>query len=392
MSLNFLTMQDVELHDKRILIREDFNVPIADGVIQSDLRIRAALPGIKSALAANCQVLLMSHLGRPDAGAWRAEFSLQPVATYLQNLLGQPVKFIRDWFEVQIDPTDKIVLFENVRFLQGETTNDPQLAKRMASLCDIFVLDAFGSAHRAHSSTVGVAEFAPQAVAGPLVVAEVQALDKIMRNPQRPLVAIIGGAKVSSKLAVLQVLINKVDILIIGGGMANTMLAAQGYNVGDSLYEPALLNVARELLVKANQEQCQILLPTDVVTQDGTSKDISAIDDHDKILDIGTKTIANYTNMILAAATVLWNGPLGVFEEPMFANGTAKIAQAVARSRAFSVAGGGDTLAAIDKFKLVEQISYISTGGGAFLEYIESANLPAIMALINKQQYAATPH
>ena len=372
---NLLTLNDVDLNNKRVLIREDFNVPIADGKVQSDLRVRASIPGIKQALAAGAKVGLMSHLGRPVVGNWEAQYSLQPVAEILENLLQIPVKFIRNMFDQNVAVTDNLILYENVRFLKGETENDPELARKMAQLCDVFVMDAFGSAHRAHASTVGVAEFAPIAVAGPLLMQEIMALDKIMLNPQPPVVAIIGGAKVSTKLSVLTSLIKIVDTLIVGGGMANTLLAAQGTDIGDSLCEPDLYSTAKELLLTAQQQNCQVLLPLDYMLE-GT-----------KILDIGAKTIAKYIEVINNAKTIIWNGPLGVFENPKFANGTHEIAQAIAASAAFSVVGGGDTLAALDQFKLSAKISYISTGGGAFLEYIEGKSLPAIAVLINKRKF-----
>lgn len=384
MRQNFLTLSPQQINGKRILMREDFNVPISDGIVQNDLRIRAAVPGIKQALSANGQVLLMSHLGRPTAGTWDCEYSLYPVALCLEKLLGMPVKFVKNWFDGTIQPQDRLVLLENVRFLPGEIENDAALSRNMASLCDVFVMDAFGSAHRAHASTVGVANFAPIAVAGPLLEAEVNALDQIMQNPKHPVVAVIGGAKVSTKLEVLQSLVNIVDVLIIGGGMANTILAAQGYEVGASLCEKNLIAEVVKLLKLADKHQCKILLPIDVVTQNSVIKDLDTIVASDQIMDIGPKTTQNYIAEIMNAATILWNGPLGVFEDPRFAAGTTHIAQAIANSSAFTVAGGGDTLAAIDKFNLTEKISYISTGGGAFLEYIEGKTLPAIQALINK--------
>lgn len=372
MQRKFLTLDDVTLTEQRVLFREDFNVPIQSGVVQSDLRIRAALPGIERALRANASVMLMSHLGRPEAGFWQEQFSLQPIVKILENLLGIRIQFIRDWFNTEIKPESKLIVFENVRFLTGETENNPALAKKMAALCDIFVMDAFGSAHRAHASTVGVAEFAPIAVAGPLLTEEVAALDKIMLNPESPVVAVIGGAKVSTKLSILQSLTLVADVLIVGGGMANTLLAAQGYPVGNSLYEPDLIPNAKQLMELAEKNNCQLLLPIDVVSNGG------------QILDIGPKTIQLYSDIIKKAATILWNGPMGVFENPSYADGTNQIAKAIADSSAYSVAGGGDTLAAIDKLCLTEKISYISTGGGAFLEYIEGQQLPAIQALCNR--------
>jgi len=383
MSLPFLTVDDVSLSGKRVLVREDFNVPIVNGVIQSDLRIRAAIPGLKKILTEAKQVILMSHLGRPEAGVWQEEYSLQPVAIRLAELLQHEVSFSRDW---PPDANDKLVLLENVRFKVGEVENSPALAQQMAQLCDVFVMDAFGSVHREHASTMGVAEYAPLAVAGPLLAAEVAAIDKIMLTPQRPLVAIIGGAKVSTKLAILQSLLTIVDVLLIGGGMANTLLAAQGYNVGASLYEPELRQTAREFLDKAQTTKTKVLLPVDVITQDGLNKDLQAIGTQDKILDIGKKTIELYTDNIANAVTILWNGPLGVFEEPKFANGTIAVAQDIAQSRAFSVIGGGDTLVIIDKLQIADKISYISTGGGAFLEYLEGRSLPGIKVLAKQRK------
>lgn len=367
-----LTLDDISLSGQRVLFREDFNVPIQSKVVQSDIRIRAALPGIKRALQANASVMLMSHLGRPEAGVWQEQFSLRPVVKVLENLLDMPIQFVDDWLNTDFRQESKVVLFENVRFLIGETENDPVLAKKMAQLCDIFVMDAFGSAHRAHASTVGITEFAPIVVAGPLLAAEIAALDKIMLKPKSPVVAVIGGAKVSTKMAVLQALTTVADILIVGGGMANTLLASQGYPVGGSLYEPDLIPKALELMSLAQQNNCRILLPVDVVSDDG------------KIFDIGPQTIQIYSETIASAATILWNGPMGLFENPAYANGTNQIAKAIANSAAYSVAGGGDTLAAIDNLCLTDKISYISTGGGAFLEYIEGQRLPAIQALYDR--------
>jgi phosphoglycerate kinase len=386
MDLQFLTLEDVNLNGKRVLMREDFNVPIKDGKIQSDLRIRAALPGIKYALDQKAKVMLMSHLGRPEEGAWQAEYSLEPIAACLQDLLGKPVKFVKDMFGTAIATEEQVVLFENVRFLQGETENAADLAQKMAKLCDVFVLDAFGSAHRAHASTVGVAEFAPTAVAGPLIVQEVLALNRVLNNPKSPVLGIIGGAKVSSKLNLLEVLLSKLDVMIIGGGMANTILAAQGLEVGASLYEKELIPMAANFLQKAKQQQCEVLLPIDVIIQDGQNKDVKALTASDKIFDIGIKTQQLFQQAISKAATILWNGPMGVFEDARFAQGTLEIATAVANSNAFTVAGGGDTLAAIDKMQLANKFSYISTGGGAFLEYLENGTLPAIQALIQKRK------
>lgn len=382
MGAKFLTLNGQNIDGKRILMREDFNVPIVNGEVQNDLRIRAALPGIKQALAANGQVILMSHLGRPVAGMPQKEYSLRPVAKCLEKLLSMPVKFIEDWFAPNaILATDKLVLLENVRFLKGEVENDPVLSQQMAKLGDVFVMDAFGSAHRAHASTVGITDYVPLVVAGPLLAAEIQALDRIMQNPLHPIIAVIGGSKVSTKLDVLQSLILKTDTLIIGGGMANTLLAAQGHDVGASLYEPNLIPTAQKLLQLASANKCKILLPTDVVIQDGSNKQLSEIQASDKIMDIGSDTIQVFSDAISLGATIIWNGPLGVFEDSRYAAGTEAVAVAIAQSKAFSIAGGGDTLAAVEQFNLNNKISYISTGGGAFLEYIEGKTLPAIQAL-----------
>jgi len=381
-------MDDVPLDNKRVLFREDFNVPIAGMLVQNDLRIRAALPGIKQALAAKAQVHLISHLGRPEAGSWDAQFSLQPVAKCLERLLSVPVAFVKDLLKPDFLPTDKIILYENIRFLRGELENSDYLAKQMASLCDVFVFDAFASAHRAHASTVGITEYASIAVAGPLLTQEVIALDKIMRNQTKPVVAIIGGSKVSSKFEILLSMVSLVDVLIVGGGLANTLIAAMGNEVGCSLFEPDLIDSAKNLLFAAKSNGCQILAPTDVIVQDGTQKDCADILKSDKIMDIGSKTLFTYVAAINNAKTILWNGPLGVFEDPNFANGTRRVAEAIANSQAFSVAGGGDTVAAIEQFKITDKISYVSTGGGAFLEYIEGEELPAISALIKKSKHS----
>lgn len=386
MTLQFKTLQDVSVKDMRVLIREDFNVPVASGVVKSDLRIRAAIPGIKQILKDAAQVILMSHLGRPEPGILQPAFSLQPVAERLQYLMEFPVTFVKEWPPKSIKPNDGLVLLENVRFLRGEVENDPELAKTMADLCDIFVMDAFGSAHRAHASTVGVIEFAPMAVAGPLLTSEVVALERGMKDPKHPVLAVIGGAKISSKLDVLQSLISMVDAVIIGGGMANTFLAAQHKTIGSSLYEPDLLGKARDLLTLAEQKGCTLLLPIDCVTQNGEQKGLDDVRANDKIVDIGTATRKLFTQQILQAATILWNGPMGVFEDARFAQGTKDIAKAIANSKAYSIVGGGDTLSAIDQINITSKFSYISTGGGAFLEYIEGKSLPAIAALINKSK------
>jgi phosphoglycerate kinase len=384
MTLNILTLNDVPLYGKRVLIREDFNVAIEDGKVINDMRIRAALPGIQQALAAGAQVLLMSHLGRPEAGIYQEKFSLKPVAARLEELLQHSVSFFS---KLQpIPKTCSLALYENVRFLVGETENSPALAQEMANLCDIFVMDAFGSAHRAHASTVGVAEFAPIAVAGPLLMQEVTALDRIMRHPQHPLLTIVGGAKISGKIQTLHSLITISDTLLIGGGMANTFLAAQGFNVGASLYEPDQVPRAIELLKLAQQHSCDIILPQDVVINEGINKPVAAVTSTEQILDIGIKTSAAFAALIQHAKTILWNGPLGVFADPRYAAGTKKIAQAVAESSAYSVVGGGETITALEQFNYADAMSYISTGGGAFLEYLEGNSLPAIKVLTKKNE------
>lgn len=378
-----LTMQDVDLKDKRVLIREDFNVPMEAGSISSDQRIRAALPGIKYALEQGAQVLLMSHLGRPRAGKWEQEYSLKPVAERLEQLLNIPVTFIVDGLEPAAAHC-KLVLYENVRFLSGETENDSQLAQQMAKLCDVFVMDAFGSAHRAHASTEGVAHYAPVAVAGPLLLREIIAIDQLLLDPEHPVVAILGGAKISDKINAVTALLDIADTLLIGGGMANTFLAAQGFNVGASLCEVDQIPQAKKLLELAPEKNCLIILPIDGVVADGTAKAISDIDATDKILDIGPRSTKEFIKEIEAARTILWNGPVGVFQEPMFAIASNEIAQTIANSDAYSIAGGGETISAIEEFNLTDDFSYISTGGGAFLEYLEGRSLPAILALTRK--------
>lgn len=383
-----IKMQDVSLNGKRVLIREDFNVPLKNGVITSDARIRAALPTIQSALEAGAAILLMSHLGRPTEGQFDAESSLKPVADHLETLLQQPVKLVKDWLNgVDVKPGD-IVLCENVRFNVGEKSDDETLARQMAALCDVFVMDAFGTAHRAQASTHGVAKFAPIACAGPLLVAELDALGKALKEPKGPVVAVVGGSKVSTKLTVLEALADKVDHLIVGGGIANTFLAANGVNVGKSLYEPDLINQAKALMSKMKAKGGSVPMPTDVAVATEFSdkavcifKDLSETSDEDMIFDVGPDTADTYLDLMQNAGTIIWNGPVGVFEFPNFANGTKKLGEAIATSKAFSIAGGGDTLAAIDQFKLTNNISYISTGGGAFLEFVEGKVLPAVAIL-----------
>lgn len=377
-----LTLADINCNGKKVLIREDFNVPIEAGKILDTTRIKAAIPGIQQILKQNGQVILMSHFGRPKEGIWQEEYSLLQIKPCLEQLLQEDVTFLKEW-PPEIPDDSKIILLENVRFLTGEVENSPTLAKQMASLCDIFVFDAFGSAHRAHASTVGVVKYVKLAAMGPLVAQEVAALNTVMHNPKTPVVAIIGGAKVSSKLKVLQTLKNIVDVLIVGGGMANTLLAAKGIDVGQSLYEADMLQAAKELLQQNFNSACEIVLPVDVVTESTQVKELHSLAAQDKILDIGSATIELYSSYIRDAATILWNGPLGMFENPKFAKGTYELAECIANSRAYTVAGGGETLAAIANLGLENKFTYLSTGGGAFLEYIENASLPAIDALIN---------
>ena len=385
--MTVLKMSDLDLAGQRVLIREDLNVPIADGEVSSDARIRAALPTIEAALAANAAVMLMSHLGRPTEGQPDAKFSLRPVARRLGELLGRDVPLIEDWIDgADVAPGD-IALFENVRFLAGEKSCDDALARKMAALCDIFVMDAFGTAHRAQASTYGVAEHARLACAGPLLVAELEALKTALDNPARPFVAIVGGSKVSTKLTVLDALAGIVDTLIVGGGIANTFIAAAGHEVGESLYEADMLDTAREL-AKGGPGRATIPLPSDVVVGTEFSaaaaavqKPVDAVDTNELILDIGPETSAAFADILIDAGTIIWNGPVGVFEFDQFGTGTEALSEAIASSKGFSVAGGGDTLAAIDKYGVADRISYISTGGGAFLEFVEGKTLPAVAML-----------
>jgi len=385
--MSVIKMTDVDLRGKRVLIREDLNVPIADGGVSSDARIRAALPTITAALASGAAVMLMSHLGRPVEGTLDEKFSLQPVADRLSKLLDRQVLLRTDWIEgVDLSPGD-LVLLENVRFLEGEKACDEVLAKKMAALCDVFVMDAFGTAHRAQASTYGVAEHAPIACAGPLLSSELEALSKALDNPARPFVAIVGGSKVSTKLSVLDALTDIVDHLIVGGGIANTFIAAAGHGVGKSLYEPDMLDTARAL-ARNKDDKADIPVPIDVVVANefssgasATNKAVEAIAIDELILDIGPDTIAQFSEILANAGTIIWNGPIGVFEFDQFGSGTKALAEAIAASPAFSVAGGGDTLAAIDKYGVADNISYISTGGGAFLEFVEGKTLPAVAIL-----------
>lgn len=384
--MSVIQMSDLELSGKRVLIREDLNVPVDSGKVTSDVRIRASLPTIRAAQEAGAAVMLMSHLGRPTEGQPDDTFSLRPVAERLSELLGRDVQLISDWIDgVDVAPGD-VVLLENVRFLDGEKACDEGLARKMASLCDVFVMDAFGTAHRAQASTYGVAEHAPVACAGPLLAAELKALGKALDKPARPLVAIVGGSKVSTKLDVLDALAGIVDYLIVGGGIANTFIAAAGHDVGKSLYEADMLDTARRLAA-GGEGRAEIPLPTDVVVAaefanvEGTTKAVDAVSGDEMILDIGPETAARFSGIIAGAGTVIWNGPVGVFEFDNFGAGTEVLAEAIAASDAFSVAGGGDTLAAIDKYGVADRISYISTGGGAFLEFVEGKKLPAVEVL-----------
>ena len=381
-------MADQALAGKRVMIREDLNVPVDGGVVTSDARIRAALPTIRAALEQGARVIVLSHLGRPKEGEFSAENSLAPVATRLGELLGQPVRLQRDWLDGFECAPGEVVLCENVRFNKGEKKDDESLARRMAALCDVFVMDAFGTAHRAEASTHGVARFAPIACAGPLLVGELDALERALARPARPLVAIVAGSKVSTKLTVLESLLAKVDKLIVGGGIANTFLAATGVPVGKSLHEPDMLDTARALLAQAKARGADIPLPTDVVvatefapTAIATVRPVAAVGADELILDIGPQTAGVLAELLQSAGTILWNGPVGVFEFDQFGGGTRAIAEAIARSPAFSLAGGGDTLAAIEKYGVEQGISYISTGGGAFLEFVEGKTLPAVAAL-----------
>ena len=382
-------MSEVALAGKRVLIREDLNVPVEKGVVTSDARIRAALPTLQRALEAGAAVIALSHLGRPEAGRFDAALSLAPVAKRLGELLGRPVRLAGDdWLKgVEVAPGE-LVLCENVRFNKGEKKDDEALARRLAALCDVFVMDAFGTAHRAEASTHGVARFAPVACAGPLLAAELDALSRALERPARPLLAIVGGSKVSTKLSVLEALLRKVDQLIVGGGIANTFIAAQGHSIGKSLYEPDLVDTAKRLAARADAEGRRIPVPSDVVvarefaaTATPATRAVDRIGADDLILDIGPRTAAEFRGLIAGAGTILWNGPVGVFEFDAFGAGTRAVAEAIAASPAYSLAGGGDTLAAIDKYGVAAGISYISTGGGAFLEFVEGRTLPAVAAL-----------
>ncbi len=388
MALEIKRMTDLALAGQRVLIREDLNVPVKDGEVTSDARIRAALPTIRAALEAGGRVLIMSHLGRPSEGEFDAAFSLAPVARRLSELLGMKVPIERDWLGGVEVGQGELVLCENVRFNTGEKANDEVLSRRMAALCDVYVMDAFGSAHRAHASTHGVARHASVAAAGPLLVNELEALQQALENPAHPLVAIVGGAKVSTKLTVLESLVQKVDQLVVGGGIANTFIAAAGYEVGTSLHEADLIDTARRLMADAHEAGVGIPLPSDVVvarelseTAEADVKPVAEVGANEMILDIGPDAAEHIAHAVSAAGTIVWNGPVGVFEIDQFGEGTRRLANAIAESKAFSIAGGGDTLAAVDKYRIAERISYISTGGGAFLEFLEGNKLPAVAVL-----------
>ena len=386
--MNVKRMSDQSLSGLRVLIREDLNVPTKDGAVSNDARIRAALPTIQAAVADGAAVALMSHLGRPTEDEFEQQYSLAPVAAHLSGLLGQPVRLLSDWLDGIECAPGEVVLCENVRFNAGEKANDEALSKRMAALCDVFVMDAFGTAHRAQASTHGIAQYAPIACAGPLLCVELDALSRALNAPTRPVHAIVGGSKVSSKLTVLESLSQIVDQLIVGGGIANTFIAAAGHEVGKSLYEPDLVAEAQRLTAAAQARGGDIPIPTDVVVATTFAEDalarivpVDQVGPDDLILDIGPETAAHFANILSAAGTVVWNGPVGVFEFPQFANGTRVLGEAIAAADAFSIAGGGDTLAAIDQFNLTERVSYISTGGGAFLEFLEGKQLPAVAML-----------
>ena len=381
--MTIIKMTDLDLRGQRVLIREDLNVPIKDGAISSDARLRAALPTIKMALQLGAKVMVMSHLGRPQEGVYDEQFSLAPVADYLGAKLQCHVRLQKDWLH-GVDINDgELVILENCRFNLGEKANDDALAKKMAALCDVYVNDAFGTAHRAQASTHGIAKFVKIACAGPLLVAELDALGKALDNPKRPFIAIVGGSKVSTKLTVLETLADKVDQLIVGGGIANTFLAASGCAIGKSLYEPNLVANAKALM-----EKTAIPLPTDVVTAKefsetatATTQDAANVAADEMIMDVGPDTALHLASIIKNAGTIIWNGPLGVFEFDQFGGGTEILSHAIAASSAFSIAGGGDTLAAVDKYNIADQVSYISTGGGAFLEFVEGKELPAVAIL-----------
>src|SRR5688572_18471452 len=386
--MTILRMTDLDLAGRRVLIRQDLNVPVSGGNVTSDQRLTASLPTLQHALDAGAAVMVMSHLGRPKEGVWSEVDSLAPVARRLSELLGRDVPLVKDWVDgVDVRP-GQLVLLENCRMNVGEGKDDEALAKRYAALCDVFVMDAFGTAHRAQASTHGVIRFAKQAAGGPLLMGELDALARALHNPARPLLAIVAGSKVSTKLELLSSLVGKVDQLIVGGGIANTFIAAEGFGVGKSLYEADLIDTAKKIMADAKARGAQIPVPTDVVVAPefkadapATVKAVDAIGAGDMVLDIGPDTAKRYADAIARAGTVVWNGPVGVFEFDAFGKGTETLARAIAASNAFSIAGGGDTLAAVDKYGIAGDVSYISTGGGAFLEFLEGNTLPAVAAL-----------
>jgi len=390
--MSVIKMTDLDLAGKRVLIRQDLNVPIKDGKVASDKRIRASLPSIETLVAAGAKVMIMSHLGRPTEGSPEDQFSLAPVAEHMGSLLGKEVKLVADYLDNSPELADgDVVLLENVRFNAGEKKNDEALSKQYASLCDVYVMDAFGTAHRAQASTHGAGKFAPTAAAGPLLAGELEALGKALDNPARPMVALVGGSKVSTKLTVLDSLSKIVDQLIVGGGIANTFIAAEGHNVGKSLYEEDLVETAKELKAAAQSNGGDIPVPTDVVcgkefseTAEATTKAVADVADDDMIFDIGPDSAEALAEVIRNAGTIVWNGPVGVFEFDQFGAGTKTIAMAIAESDGFSVAGGGDTLAAVDKYDIADRVSYISTGGGSFLEFLEGKKLPVVEMLEEK--------
>ncbi len=389
MSLSVLKLTDLDLRGKRVLIREDLNVPLKEGSVTSDLRIKASLPTIRFCIESGARLMVMSHLGRPTEGKFEQQYSLQPVAAYLSAVLAQEVTLVSDYLQQAPEMSDgEVLMLENVRFNAGEKANDADLSKFYAALCDVFVMDAFGTAHRAQASTCGVGVYAPIACAGPLLIAELNALASVLDKPERPMVAVVGGSKVSTKLMVLDALSDIVDQLIPGGGIANTFIAAAGFNIGKSLVERNLIPEAKRLMEAARVRGGEIPIPTDVVCGKEFSelaqaqvKKVDAVDDDDMIFDIGPETAARFAAIMQSAATIVWNGPVGVFEFDQFGEGTRTLALAIASSSAFSIAGGGDTLAAIDKYGVTEQISYISTGGGAFLQFLEGKSLPAVAML-----------
>ena len=387
--MSVLKMTDLDLSGKRVLIRQDLNVPIKDGKVASDKRIRASMPTIEFAVNAGARVMVMSHLGRPTEGEYADEFSLRPVAEHMSGLLGKEVKLVGDYLQQMPELNDgDVVLLENVRFNKGEKKNDEALSRQYAALCDIYVMDAFGTAHRAQASTHGAGQYAPSACAGPLLAGELDALGKALGNPARPMAAIVGGSKVSTKLTVLESLSGVVDQLIPGGGIANTFIAASGYNVGKSLVEEDLIPEAKRLMEAARAKGGDIPVPTDVVvgkefseSAEAVVKKVEDVADDDMIFDIGPETAAKFAGMMKSAGTIVWNGPVGVFEFDQFGEGTRTLGIAIAESDAFSIAGGGDTLAAVDKYDIADKVSYISTGGGAFLEFLEGKKLPAVAML-----------